>query len=123
MIQMLRKEACSGAIDDLAHVRTETCLSDCLTKQSAKPDALIRAVETGLLPSIDTHPAFRSLLKHRAFMVAWLKVEMPHCLRAGAMLLGEPATEQQHFSAFHVKRECALHTCTYSSSTAYGSSD
>ncbi|CAE7576155.1 GIP [Symbiodinium sp. CCMP2456] len=35
MIQMLRKEACSGAISDLSHVRTERCLSDCLTKQSA----------------------------------------------------------------------------------------
>merc|ERR1712217_700968 len=28
MIQMLRKEACSGAIDDLAHVRTDVCPSD-----------------------------------------------------------------------------------------------
>jgi len=28
MIQMLRKESCSGQIDDLAHVRTEDCLSD-----------------------------------------------------------------------------------------------
>ena len=55
MIQMLRKEACSGAIDDLAHVGTENCLSDCLTKHSAKPDALIRAVEYGTLPSVDTH--------------------------------------------------------------------
>ena len=32
MIQMLRKEACSGAIADLSHVRTERCLADCLTK-------------------------------------------------------------------------------------------
>ena len=37
MIQMLRKEACSGAIADLSHVRTEHCLSDCLTKRSANP--------------------------------------------------------------------------------------
>ena len=28
MIQMLLKEACSGAIADLSHVRTEHCLSD-----------------------------------------------------------------------------------------------
>ena len=28
MIQMLRKEACSGGIDDLAHVRSEDCLGD-----------------------------------------------------------------------------------------------
>ena len=37
MIQMLRKEACSGAIADLSHVRTEHCLSDSLTKKSANP--------------------------------------------------------------------------------------
>ena len=34
MIQMLRKESCSGEIDDLAHARTEVCLSDGLTKQN-----------------------------------------------------------------------------------------
>ena len=33
MIQMLRKELCSGGMDHLAHVTTENCLSDCLTKQ------------------------------------------------------------------------------------------
>ena len=31
MIQMLRKEACSGAIADLSHVRIERCKADCLT--------------------------------------------------------------------------------------------
>ena len=67
MIQMLRKEACSGALDDLAHVRTEFCLADCLTKSTAKPDNLIKAVETGMLPLIDTHPLFRSTLQHRAY--------------------------------------------------------
>ena len=46
MIQMLRKESCSGSIEDLAHVRTELCLGDCLTKASAKSDALRRSVET-----------------------------------------------------------------------------
>ena len=40
MISMLRQESCSGSISDLAHVRTEFCLSDCLTKQSARPDSL-----------------------------------------------------------------------------------
>ena len=33
MIQMLRKEACSGQIDDFAHIRTLLCLSDSLTKK------------------------------------------------------------------------------------------
>ena len=47
LIQMLRKDSGSGNIEDLAHVRSEFCLSDCLTKHSAKPDELIREVETG----------------------------------------------------------------------------
>ena len=54
MVQMLRREACSGEMEDLGHVRTEHCLSDCLTKQGVKPDALIRAVETGILPETPT---------------------------------------------------------------------
>jgi hypothetical protein len=67
MVQMLRKEACSGEMEDLGHARTERCLSDCLTKQGVKPDALIRAVETGILPEVDTNPMFRSQLQHRAY--------------------------------------------------------
>ena len=38
MISMLRKEACSGSIHDLAHSPTQNCLADCLTKASAKAD-------------------------------------------------------------------------------------
>ena len=72
MIQMMRKELCSGAMDDLAHIRTEYCLSDCLTKHSAKPDNLIEAVETGRLPFVDNHPLYRTLIKHKAFLVEWL---------------------------------------------------
>ena len=29
MIYMLRKEACSGSIHDLAHIPTQNCLADC----------------------------------------------------------------------------------------------
>ena len=54
MIQMLRKESSSGAIEDLAHVISENCLSDALTKNSAKPEALLKAVETGILRAVDT---------------------------------------------------------------------
>ena len=68
MIQMLRREACSGSIEDLAHVRTEYCLADCFTKASAKPDALVKAVETGVLPQIDCHPLFRSSIPHKAYL-------------------------------------------------------
>ena len=35
MIQMLRKESCSGSLDDLAHVVSADCLADALTKLSA----------------------------------------------------------------------------------------
>ena len=72
MIHMLRKETCPGSIDDFAHVRTEACLADCLTKNSANPDVLVKAVSTGVLPDVDTHPPFRSALKHKAFVVSLL---------------------------------------------------
>jgi hypothetical protein len=72
MIQMLRRESCSGNIVDLSHVRTEHCLSDCLTKRSAKPDNLLTAVETGVLPAVDTHPNFRELLNYKAFTLSWV---------------------------------------------------
>ena len=71
MIQTLRKESMSGSIHDLAHVRTEDMLADCLTKTSAKPEVLLKAVNQGVLPNVDMHPEFRSLLKHKAFLVAW----------------------------------------------------
>ena len=72
MIQMLRKEACSGNIADLGHVRTQFCLADCLTKSSAKPDNLINAVDTGILPQVDVHPPFRDLMQHKAYMSWWV---------------------------------------------------
>ena len=88
MIQMLRKESCSGEIDDLAHVRTEDCLSDCLTKQNIKADALIKAVETGILNNIDMHPSFRELLKHRAYM-QWIATHVPQAAVV-ACFMGAP---------------------------------
>ena len=72
LVQMLRKESISGRIDDLAHVSSADCLSDCLTKHSAKPDAIIQAVESGYLKNIDKHPPFRTLLKHKAFLGKWI---------------------------------------------------
>ena len=47
VISMLRKEACSGSIHDLAHIPTQNCLADCLTKGSAEADNLITAVNLG----------------------------------------------------------------------------
>ena len=69
---MLRKEACSGAIADLSHVRTERCLADCLTKASANCKNLVDSVMSGDIKEIDSHPAFRSLMEHKAFALAWL---------------------------------------------------
>jgi len=46
-------------------------LADCLTKASVKPDVLIQSVFTGVLPNVDVHPEFRTLIKHKAFLVAW----------------------------------------------------
>jgi len=43
-----------------------------LTKSSAKPEALIKAVDTGTLPHVDVHPQFRALLKHKAYFCRWL---------------------------------------------------
>ena len=54
MIQMLRTESCLRQIEDLAHVSSAYCLSDCLTKSCAKSDALYRVVSTGILPNLDS---------------------------------------------------------------------
>jgi hypothetical protein len=93
LIQMLRKESGSGNIDDLAHVKSEFCLSDALTKHSAKPDELIRAVETGLLRQVDTHPPFRSLLKHKAYLCLWITRFVKEPLKV-VSFLGEDVQQQ-----------------------------
>ena len=90
---MLRRESNSGRIDDLAHVVTADCLSDCLTKHSAKPDALIKTVETGVIPNVDSHPPFRSLLKHRAYLTEWTYENLAH-----ANLIIDVFEEQIHGS-------------------------
>ena len=76
MIQMLRKEACSGAIADLSHVRTEHCLPDCLRKRSANPKNLMDVVKSGCLKELDAHLPFRSMLEHKAFLNAWPNKEL-----------------------------------------------
>ena len=76
MISMVRKEACSGRIHDLAHIPTQNCLADCLTKASAKADDLITAVKTGKLPQVDIHSNFRTPLEHKAFLSTWCRTFM-----------------------------------------------
>ena len=78
LIQMLRKESNSGQMHDLAHVRSEDCLADSLTKHSAKADELIKAVLTGNLLRVDAHPPFRTMLQNKAFLVEWLARNTKH---------------------------------------------
>ena len=69
MINQLRTEASSGSIDDLAHVVSADMMADCLTKNSANPEYLIKAINTGVLPRGDCNPPFRELMsnRHRAY--------------------------------------------------------
>ena len=78
LIQMLREESNSGQMHDLAHVRSEDCLADSLTKHSAKADELIKAVLTGNLMNVDAHPPFRAMLQNKAFLVEWLAHNTKH---------------------------------------------
>ena len=68
MMQVLRQEACSGQTHDLAHLLTQYCLADPLTKNFVSPSLLISTVQTGVLREVDTHPPFRSTLQHKAFV-------------------------------------------------------
>ena len=76
--ERLRKEACSGSIADLSHIRTQWCLADCLTKKSANPQNLIDAVPSGILKEVDSHPPFRSLLEHKTYLRSWLPTVCSH---------------------------------------------
>ena len=72
LIQMLRHESNTGHLDDLSHIASEYCLADPLSKSTAKPDQLVSSITTGKLENVDTHPPFRSLLKHKAFLTTWV---------------------------------------------------
>ena len=76
MIQMLRQEACSGQMHDLAHVLTQYCLADPLTKKSVSPALLITTVQTGILREVDTHPLFRSTVQHKAFIIEHIDMDV-----------------------------------------------
>ena len=76
MISMLRKEACSRSIHDLAHIPTQKYLADCLTKASAKADNLITAVKTGRVLHVEIHPNFGTIMEHKAFLSTWCRTFM-----------------------------------------------
>eukprot|EP00975_Prorocentrum_lima_P054061 11336685-Prorocentrum_lima.AAC.1 len=48
----------------VAHVVSQDCLSDCLTKHST-PDIWIDAINGGILPNVDEHPPLREPMKDR----------------------------------------------------------
>ena len=76
MIQMLRHEATSGAMQDLAHVVSKDMLADVLTKSDCAEGlrALNKAVSTGYLPNVDAQPNFREMIKgsHKAFFCTFI---------------------------------------------------
>jgi len=94
MISQIRTEACSGDIDDLAHVPTADMLADPMTKSTIKADALIKAVNTSYLPGADKQPLFRDMMrgKHRAYLAAWITdtLESSYCTE---VFLGLPVWE------------------------------
>ena len=83
MIKTLRKEALSGPIAGLSHIRTQWCLADCLTKKSANPQALKDAVRQGILKVVDAHAPFRALVEQKANLKGIFKVlvanSLPSC--------------------------------------------
>ena len=57
----------------LAHIPTQNCLADCLTKTSAKAGNLITAVQTGKLLDVDIQPVVQTLMVHKAFLSTWCR--------------------------------------------------
>ena len=92
---MLRHESNTGQLDDLSHIASEYCLADPLTKSSAKPDQLVKTIETGVMENVDVHPPFRSLLKHKAFLCQWVADHM-HDARHGLAFMHEDISIEMH---------------------------
>ena len=111
MIQMLRKEACSGALDDLAHVDTAKCLSDCLTKNTAKPDELLATVNTGVLRNVDMHPPFRTMLKHKAYFADWILNTLVNPLSLFTVFQEPVAAEVSYTCARSQHKLCDFSSC------------
>ena len=111
MINQLRHETQSGSIDDLAHVASADCLSDCLTKTSAKPDALIKAVGEASLPNADKNPVFRKLMEphHKAWLARWICLNLRKANKIET-LFGEYVKDDIHE---------ALYTMSVESHVAY----
>ena len=79
----------------ISHVVSEYCLADPLTKHTAKPDELVRSIETGTLRQVDTHPPFRTLVKHKAFIADWVISALPEPHKIFTVL-GEDVSDVVH---------------------------
>ena len=107
MINQLRTEASSGAIDDLAHVVTGDMLGDCLIKNSVQPENLIKGIESGVLPNVDRHPPFRELMRTRHKALACTQELVEWCyLNLGSMTLAthfmlEPVADMVSYMISH----------------------
>jgi hypothetical protein len=50
---------------------------------------LIKAIEAGILPEVDSNPPFRNLLKHKAYLTEWTRSNI-HSSAPDMQLLDEP---------------------------------
>ncbi len=69
MIDVIRRVTSTGAIDDLHTLSVSYalhCNADSLTKTIAKPDQLIKTVNSGLIECLDLHPPFRTGPRYNA---------------------------------------------------------
>ena len=65
-----------------------SCLID--KTKSANPQNLFDFVRSGILKEVDSHPPFRSLLEHKAYLRSWLPTVCSHVeFRHDVFLLGD----------------------------------
>ena len=104
MTSLLRKEACSGSIHDIAHIPTQNCLAECVTKTSAKADNLITVVKAWRLLNVDIHPNFRNTHGAKAFLSTGRRICMQtrgqHVLFLNALKFSLAPTPRER--PFHV---------------------
>ena len=72
-----------------------------MTKKSANPQNLIDAVRIGILKEVDSHPPFRSLLEHKAYLRSCLPTVCTHVdFRHDVFLLGDSLRDPWLFFEF-----------------------
>ena len=70
LMQMLGHESNTGQLDDLSHIASEYCLADPLTKSSAKPDQLVKTIETGVMEKCRCASTFPFVAQTQGFLVS-----------------------------------------------------